>query len=285
MIFRCFLDLWLNHTHKHKYNSKKHKTPIFTWFTTSEVATSIGTLSLLYAVKGIQSTYYALLHSLSFSLLRASTHKTATTLSSLSLLLLIHLPIRYAEHNADARIDAFPFTIYSSFVEWLRSLRLHLCGPKAPYPKNSLKNSPKPLKNGVKTLLVFGFTTMFTTLRLSSSATSPKILGHFLKTAQLSRRCYPTPIGPQHSLVAHSQATCCFTLLLILALLDDLVCLIIPLGVDILQFVVRTFHFCDASFDLLQRLFCNLFFQQFTHCSLCFLKLHKLSLYLLCQVF
>ena len=33
---------------------------------------------------------------------------------------------------------------------------------------------------------------MLTALHLASSATSPKILGHFIKTVQLSRSCYPS---------------------------------------------------------------------------------------------
>ena len=61
--FNCLciiLDLQLCHKYKHKHNTNGHNTPIFTWFTTNEVATSTGTLFLLYAVKGIQSSYCAL---------------------------------------------------------------------------------------------------------------------------------------------------------------------------------------------------------------------------------
>ena len=48
-------------------------------------------------------------------------------------------------------IDVFSSTISASFIEWLRSLRLHLCGPKAPHPQNPLQYIPKPLQNGLKT--------------------------------------------------------------------------------------------------------------------------------------
>ena len=52
--FLCIiLDLQLHHKHKHKHNINGHNTPIFTWFTTNEVATSTGTLSLLYLVKEV----------------------------------------------------------------------------------------------------------------------------------------------------------------------------------------------------------------------------------------
>ena len=48
-------------------------------------------------------------------------------------------------------IDIFPSTICTTFIEWLRSLQLHLCGPKVPHPQNPLQNIPKPLQNGIKT--------------------------------------------------------------------------------------------------------------------------------------
>ena len=52
------------------------------WFTTNEVATSTGTSPLLYSVKGLQSSYYALLRSISFSslLFKASARKVARAL-------------------------------------------------------------------------------------------------------------------------------------------------------------------------------------------------------------
>ena len=48
-------------------------------------------------------------------------------------------------------IDIFPSTISTTFIEWLRSLRLHLCWPKVPHPQNLLHNIPKHLQNAVKT--------------------------------------------------------------------------------------------------------------------------------------
>ena len=75
------------YTHNHKHNLNKHKTPIFMWFTTNEVATSTGTLSLLYSVKGIQSSYCTLLRSLSFSLSEPlRTKRQKRSLLSLSLI-------------------------------------------------------------------------------------------------------------------------------------------------------------------------------------------------------
>ena len=63
----------------------RYTTPEFTWFTTNEVAMSTGTPSLLYSVKGLQSSYCALLRNISlflFSslLFRASAHKVARAL-------------------------------------------------------------------------------------------------------------------------------------------------------------------------------------------------------------
>ena len=88
---------------------------------------------------------------------------------------------------------SLPFTIYSSYIEWLRSLQLHLCGPKSLHPQNPLQYGPKPLQNGVKPLLVFGLCVVLTASCPVSSTTSLKILGHVLKTAQLSGSYFPTP--------------------------------------------------------------------------------------------
>ena len=177
-----------------------------------------------------------------------------------------------------------PFPLLSSLL--LQSDLGHFgyiyVGLKPHIPKTRYKIVPKPLQNGIKTLLVFGFHIVLTALRLASSTTSPKILGHFIKTTQLSRSCYPAPTGPQHSLVACPRATYCCMSLLLFTLFNDLVCLIEPLGVNILQFVVHTFHFCDASFDMLQRFPCNFFCEQFTHCGLCLLELCNLGFYLHC---
>ena len=197
--FKCLciiLDLQLRHKYKHKHNTNKHNTPTFTWFTTNEVATSTWTLSLLYAVKGIQSFYYALFAISLSSLFSEPLCTKQPECSLLSCLRPIHLAIRYARQKGSS-IDvliSFPFTIHSSYIEWLRSLRLHSCGPKAPHPQNLLQYGPKPLQNGVKTLLVLDFCVVITAMCLVSSATLQKILGHVLKTAQLPRSYFPAPI-------------------------------------------------------------------------------------------
>ena len=79
-----FPDLLLYHKHKHKHNITKHNTPIFTWFTTKKVATSIGTSSILYSVKGKNKV--PIVHHFVVSLfsLRAFVHQIARALSSFS---------------------------------------------------------------------------------------------------------------------------------------------------------------------------------------------------------
>ena len=116
LLFRYFLDLQFNHTHKHKHNSNKHKTPIFTWFTTNEVATSTGTLSLLYAVKGIQSSYYALFAVSLSSFFSKPLCTKQPEHYLLSLLGPIHLPIRYAGQKAKHRCINVSSLYYLSFL-------------------------------------------------------------------------------------------------------------------------------------------------------------------------
>ena len=60
---------------------------------------------------------------------------------------------------------------------------------------------------GWQPLLVFSLCVVVTVLHLVGSTTWPKILEHILKTTQLSGSCFPTPIGPQHLLLARPQAT------------------------------------------------------------------------------
>ena len=130
-------------------------------------------------------------------------HKTTRALSSLSSLTnTLAYKIRKTKRLSIDVLISLPFTIYSSYIECLRSLQLHLCGPKALHPQNPLQYGPKPLQNGVKTLLAFSFFAVINSLCLVSSTTSLKIFGHVLKTVQLPSSCFPAPTGPQHSLVA-----------------------------------------------------------------------------------
>ena len=161
---------------------------------------SIGTLSLLYSVRELTKFLLHTLCILSFSSLQS----LYTQSSQSALFSLINtLAYKICRIKAHARSDVSPSTISTSFIRWLRSLRLHFYGPKAPHPQNLLQYIPKPLQNGVKPLLVFNLCALVTVLHLVSFATSPKILRHVLKIAQLPRSCFPAPTGPQHSLVAH----------------------------------------------------------------------------------
>ena len=91
-----FPYLLLYHKHKHKHNITKHNTPIFIWFTTKKAATSTGTLSIWYSIKGNYKVPLCTTCTLSL-FLRAFAHQATRALSSFSLSKWsILLPIRYS---------------------------------------------------------------------------------------------------------------------------------------------------------------------------------------------
>ena len=144
-MFRHFPYLWLYHKRKHTHNITKHNTLIFYVVHYQEGSYIHMKFFYMYSVKG---KYKVPLHttcnlslSLSQSLCAPSSQISLFFLSKWS----IHFPIRYERTKGLCKTmasskdkDIFPFTIYSLFIVWLKSLRLHLCGPKAPHPQNLL---------------------------------------------------------------------------------------------------------------------------------------------------
>ena len=88
------------------------------WFTTDEVATSTGTLSLLYSVKGLQSSYCTLLHSDSIPSLLFFLELLAQSGQSAHSLSLEHYTSLYdmqdKKLSREQCIDCFPPTISTS---------------------------------------------------------------------------------------------------------------------------------------------------------------------------
>ena len=140
---------------------------------------------------------------------------------------------------------------------------------KVHIPKTRYNRFPNPYKMGTTPfgLLSLRCGNRATYIQLRNLVEDP---GSCHQTAQLPGSCFPTPIGPQHSLVACPQATSYCTSLMFLAFFNYRIFLVKPSGVNVLQFFMCNHHFHDASLGLLQRFFCDLFCEQFTHCSLCF---------------
>ena len=150
-MFMYFPDLLLYHRFKHKHNITKHNTPIFYVVHYQEGSYIHWNFVYMIFSKGGNTKFHCAPLVVSLSLTQSLCTPSSQSLLSLSKWSM-HSPIRYAKNNKFMQRllalskdkDIFPFTIYSLFIVWLKSLRLHSCGPKALHPQNPLQNGPKP---------------------------------------------------------------------------------------------------------------------------------------------
>ena len=140
-MFMYFLELLLYHKHKHKHNIIKHNTSIF--YVVHYQEGSYIHRNFVYMIFSKGEIQSSTVHHFIVSLSLSQSLCTPSSQSSLFSQNDQYIHPYDMKRTVGLCKDIFPFTIYSLFIVWLKSVILHSCGPKAPHPQSPLQNGPK----------------------------------------------------------------------------------------------------------------------------------------------